>query len=209
MVYYSPYDGSLYYYDYRGSRFAGACTAGWVEADLGFDPAEGVGTAWVDYTFRWTGDGYLMCQSVTGRGMMGTGADRFSPNNNKVIFLDRSFHRTGEHDFGAPVENVACVDGVCYALMDGTVWQSADREQWTATSLDRPAGGGPPDRSGMAHQGLPGGRPDRRFAGLPGGGWEAAGLRRRGVFHGPVSLELHGGGTPFRGRHGGNWCGDG
>lgn len=67
MVYYSPYDGS-YYYDYRGSRFAGACTAGWVEADLGFDPAEGVGTAWVDYTFRWTGDGYLMCQSVTGRG---------------------------------------------------------------------------------------------------------------------------------------------
>ena len=68
VVYYSPYDGSLYYYDYRGSRFAGACTAGWVEADLGFDPAEGVGTAWVDYTFRWTGDGYLMCQSVTGRG---------------------------------------------------------------------------------------------------------------------------------------------
>ena len=135
VVYYSPYDGSLYYYDYRGSRFAGACTAGWVEADLGFDPAEGVGTAWVDYTFRWTGDGYLMCQSVTGRGMMGTGADRFSPNNNKVIFLDRSFHRTGEHDFGAPVENVACVDGVCYALVDGTVWQSADREQWTATSL--------------------------------------------------------------------------
>lgn len=39
VVYYSPYDGSLYYYDYRGSRFAGACTAGWVEADLGFDPA--------------------------------------------------------------------------------------------------------------------------------------------------------------------------
>ena len=38
VVYYSPYDGSLYYYDYRGSRFAGACTAGWVEADLGFDP---------------------------------------------------------------------------------------------------------------------------------------------------------------------------
>lgn len=38
VVYYSLYDGSLYYYDYRGSRFAGACTAGWVEADLALTP---------------------------------------------------------------------------------------------------------------------------------------------------------------------------
>ena len=135
VICYNTYGPELWYYQYTRGVLGEASTQGWVRADLGFDPAEGVGTAWVDYTFRWTGDGYLMCQSVTGRGMMGTGADRFSPNNNKVIFLDRSFHRTGEHDFGAPVENVACVDGVCYALVDGTVWQSADREQWTATSL--------------------------------------------------------------------------
>ena len=99
-----------------------------MEADLGFDPAEGVGTAWVDYTFRWTGDGYLMCQSVTGRGMMGTGADRFSPKQQQGHFPGSKLPPDGEHDFGAPVENVACVDGVCYALVDGTVWQSADRK---------------------------------------------------------------------------------
>lgn len=135
VVYYSPYTGELYYYDYTGGRFAGACTAGWVEADLGFDPAEGLGSAWVDYTFCWTGDGYIMCLSASGRGMMGVGADETSPYNSKVIFLDRTFRKTEEHDLGAPVEDVACVDGVCWAKAGGKVYQSADRATWTATDL--------------------------------------------------------------------------
>ncbi len=156
VVYYCTYTGELWYWSGDG----------WSEAQLGFHPTEGVGSAWADYTFCWAGDGYLMCQSVTGRGMMGLGAGERSPRNTMVTFLDQNFHRTGEYDFGSNVTGVAWVGGVYYAQVaaegGAEIWSSRDRTHWARTDLtalpeeepvfpervrthragDQPAGGG-------------------------------------------------------------------
>lgn len=134
MVYYSPYDGSLYYHDYRGSRLQGPVPPdGWrptwaltppraLERPGWTIPSAGQGTA-------------ILCVSLSPAGDDGYRRRPVQPEQQQGHFLGSQLPPDGEHDFGAPVENVACVDGVCYALVDGTVWQSADREQWTATSL--------------------------------------------------------------------------
>ena len=141
VVYYCPYTGELWYYDYAKGLFGAEPSQGWKEIDLGYDFGRGVGTAWCVFTFRWTGTGYLMRQSVTGRGMMGVNADDYSPWNNCAIFLDETFHYTGHYDFGAPVLDVACVDGVYYAQVQSgeedqdaaVIYTSTDGAAWTVS----------------------------------------------------------------------------
>lgn len=135
VVYYCPYTAEIWYCGRADGPFRADCAMEWQTADLGYNSAEGVGSPWADYTFRWTGDGYLMRQSVTGRGgMMGFGADEASPYNNRVILLDPEFRKVGEYDLGAPVDDVAYVDGMCYAKAGGIVYESADRTTWTASA---------------------------------------------------------------------------
>lgn len=134
VVYYSPYTGEVWYCGRADRWLQEDCELEWQSADLGYVATEGVGSAWAEYTFRWTGDGYIMRQSVTGRGgMMGFGADEASPYNNRVILLDPEFRKVGEYDLGTPVEDVAYAEGVCYALAGGTVYESTDRTTWTVS----------------------------------------------------------------------------
>lgn len=140
VVYYCAYTGEAYYYQISGDRYT-SYTGGWQKIDFGFDPTEGLASPFVDYTFRWTGDGYLMCQSVGERGgMMGSGAQGGSSRNTYVTLLDKEFHRTGEHDFGAPVTGVAWREGISYAEAAApesapVIYQSQDGETWTVSSL--------------------------------------------------------------------------
>lgn len=50
-------------------------------------------------------------------------------------FADENFQLIGSHDFGANVTGVGWADGVYYAQAGGTVYSSADRTHWTATTL--------------------------------------------------------------------------
>lgn len=140
VVYYCAYTGEAYYYQISGSRYT-SYTGGWAKADFGFDPVEGLASPSVEYTFRWTGDGYIMCQSAGERGgMMGSGPQGGSPRNTYVTFLDQEFHRTGEHDFGAPVTGVAWREGISYAEAAApesapVIYQSQDGETWSVSPL--------------------------------------------------------------------------
>ena len=136
VIYYNTYGSELWYYQYTQGILGAASTQGWVQADLGFDPTEGVGSPRVSYTLRWTGTGYLMCQSVSGGGMMGQESGETSPYNSRVVLLDSNFHKVSEYDFGAPVAGVAYCDNTCYAqVADGeeaaAIYASADGVTWT------------------------------------------------------------------------------
>lgn len=148
VVCYNAYGSELWYYQYTQGILGETPTQGWVEADLGFDPTQGVSSPRVSYTLRWTGTGYLMCQSVSGGGMMGQGADGATPYNSRVVLLDPSFHRVSEYDFGAPVTGVSYYDNTCYAQVstgadscvlyasaDGSTWTAADRTQLPQAAL--------------------------------------------------------------------------
>ena len=135
VICYNTYGSQLWYYQYTRGILGSASTQGWVQADLGFDPTQGVSSPRVSYTLRWTGTGYVMCQSVSGGGMMGQGAGETSPYNTRVVLLDANFHRVSEYDFGSPVTGVAYFDNTYYAqVADGegsAVYASPDGAAWT------------------------------------------------------------------------------
>lgn len=148
VIYYNAYGGELWYYQYTQGLFGEQSTQGWVQADLGFDPIQGVSSPMVSYTLRWTGTGYLMCQTVSGGGMMGQAAGEGSPYNNRVILLDAKFHKVSEYDFGAQVTGVAWADNTYFAQVaasegstaiytsaDGITWTVADRTELPQTVL--------------------------------------------------------------------------
>lgn len=140
VVYYCAYNGEAYYYQISGSRYT-SYTGGWQKIDFGFDPTEGIGTPFIRYTFRWTGNGYLMCQSAGVRGLAANlHEDEIGAWDTYVSFLDEEFHRTRAHDFGAPVTGVAWSEGVYYAEVTQpesapVIYQSQDGETWTASPL--------------------------------------------------------------------------
>ena len=140
VVYYCAYNGEAYYYQISGSRYT-SYTGGWQKIDFGFDPTEGIGTPFIRYTFRWTGNGYLMCQSAGVRGLAASFHEgEIGAWDTYVSFLDEEFHRTGAHDFGAPVTGVAWSEGVYYAEVTQpesapVIYQSQDGETWTASPL--------------------------------------------------------------------------
>ena len=89
-----------------------------------------------DYTFLWTGTEYISCRTVEEPyGPHGARGDWTSAWNTRVCFADENFQLIGSHDFGANVTGVGWADGVYYAQAGGTVYSSADRTHWTATTL--------------------------------------------------------------------------
>ena len=141
VICYNSYGSELWYYQYTQGILGEAPTQGWVQADLGFDPTQGVSSPRVSYTLRWTGTGYLMCQSVSGGGMMGQGADGASPYNSRVVLLDPSFHKVSEYDLGGQVTGVSYYDNTCYAQVGGgaeaAVYASTDGITWTLTDRNQ------------------------------------------------------------------------
>ena len=140
VVYYCTYTGEIYYYQISGSQYT-RYSGGWAKAGLGFDPVENISTPHIRYTFRWAGNGYLMCQSAGVRGLAANlHEDEIGAWDTYVSFLDEEFHRTGAHDFGAPVTGVAWSEGVYYAEVTQpesapVIYQSQDGETWTASPL--------------------------------------------------------------------------
>ena len=151
IVYYNAYSGEAYYYQIKEERIFGSTgkwedeywgyTGGWKKIDFGFDPTEGIYTPFIRYTFRWTGNGYLMCQSAGVRGLAASlHEDEIGAWDTYVSFLDEEFHRTGAHDFGAPVTGVAWREGVYYAEVtepggEPVIYQSQDGETWTVSPM--------------------------------------------------------------------------
>lgn len=140
VVYYCTYTGEIYYYQISGSQYT-RYSGGWAKAGLGFDPVENISTPHIRYTFRWTGNGYLMCQSAGVRGLTASlHEDVIGAWDTYVSFLDEEFHRTGAHDFGAPVTGVAWSEGVYYAEVtepggEPVIYQSQDGETWTVSPM--------------------------------------------------------------------------
>ena len=141
VICYNSYGSELWYYQYTRGLFGEEPTQGWVQADPGFDPTQGISSPRVNYTLRWTGTGYLMCQSVSGGGMMGQGADETSPYNSRVVLLDANFHKVSEYDLGGQVTGVSYYDNTCYAQVgggaDAAVYASADGITWTLTDRNQ------------------------------------------------------------------------
>ena len=140
VVYYCTYTSEIYYYQISGSQYT-RYSGGWAKAGLGFDPVENISTPHIRYTFRWTGNGYLMCQSAGVRGLTASlHEDVIGAWDTYVSFLDEDFHRTGAHDFGAPVTGVAWREGVYYAEVtepggEPVIYQSQDGETWTVSPM--------------------------------------------------------------------------
>ena len=99
----------------------------WSTPELDFDPLEGLdGTEYVYYDLACSGDSYLLRQYAIGNG------DKV--NREWVVLLDGAFQQVAEHDFGAPVTDLAYIDGAYYVL---TLWEdgyktyrSSDGRNW-------------------------------------------------------------------------------
>lgn len=91
----------------------------------------------VDYTFVWTGSGYIMCQKVVSRGgMFGSSAGESSPRNSLVTLLDQDLQVVWEHDFGQQVTGVGYQGNICYAqTADGVVYVSGEGSVWKDSGL--------------------------------------------------------------------------
>ena len=91
----------------------------------------------VDYTFVWTGSGYIMCQMVVSRGgMFGSSAGESSPRNSLVTLLDQDLQVVWEHDFGQQVTGVGYQGNICYAqTADGVVYVSGEGSVWKDSGL--------------------------------------------------------------------------
>lgn len=91
----------------------------------------------VDYTFVWTGSGYLMCQKVVSRGgMFGSSAGQSSPRNSMVTLLDEDLQVVWEHDLGEQVTAVGFQNNVYYAQTErGTVYVSGEGSVWKDSGL--------------------------------------------------------------------------
>jgi hypothetical protein len=91
----------------------------------------------VDYTFVWTGSGYVMCQKVVSRGgMFGSSAGESSPRNSLVTLLDEALQVVWEHDFGQQVTGVGYQGNVYYAqTADGVVHVSGEGAVWKDSGL--------------------------------------------------------------------------
>ncbi len=89
-----------------------------------------------DYTFLWTGTEYISCRTVEEPyGPHGARGDWTSAWNTRVCFADGDFQLTGSCDFGVNVTGVGFQYGTYYVQAGGTVYSSADRTHWTATTL--------------------------------------------------------------------------
>lgn len=95
---------------------------------------------YASYTFRWTGDAYLVTQNVgSSGGMFGFGA-MSSPRNTVLTVLDEDWNEVASYDLGAFVRDAVAQDGTWYAATaagedDTVIWSSTDRAAWAETGL--------------------------------------------------------------------------
>lgn len=126
--------------------------------DTFLTPKDSPGHTGAEYQFLWTGQEYLVRSRISEvrYGIMGTwGGEWYSPYCTKVVFCDADFREIRSYDFGRQVEDIAFVDGVCYAQVSNSmgvsVWEydeyagasiysSQDGVGWTATALTRMPG---------------------------------------------------------------------
>ncbi|MBC5732323.1 copper amine oxidase N-terminal domain-containing protein [Lawsonibacter hominis] len=119
--------GAVVRYDRQSGSMSYWNGTEWSTPELDFDPLEGLdGTEYVYYDLACSGDSYLLRQYAIGNG------DKV--NREWVVLLDGAFQQVAEHDFGAPVTDLAYIDGAYYVL---TLWEdgyktyrSSDGRNW-------------------------------------------------------------------------------
>ena len=119
--------GAVVRYDRQSGSMSYWNGTEWSTPELDFDPLEGLdGTEYVYYDLACSGDSYLLRQYAIGNG------DKV--NREWVVLLDGAFQQEAEHDFGAPVTDLAYIDGAYYVL---TLWEdgyktyrSSDGRNW-------------------------------------------------------------------------------
>lgn len=119
--------GAVVRYDRQSGSMSYWNGTEWSTPELDFDPLEGLdGTEYVYYDLACSGDSYLLRQYAIGNG------DKV--NREWVVLLDGAFQQVAEHDFGAPVTDLAYIDGAYYVLTlweDGyKIYRSSDGRNW-------------------------------------------------------------------------------
>lgn len=121
VVRYDRQSGSMSYWD--GTE--------WKKAELDFETLEGLDGAeyiyYYNYDLACGGDSYLLRQYAISSGG--------EVESDWVVLLNGTFQQVAKHDFGAPVTDLAYIDGAYYVL---TLWEdgyktyrSSDGRNWT------------------------------------------------------------------------------
>lgn len=101
----------------------------WKKPELDFEPLEGLDGAeyiYYNYDLAYGGESYLLRQYATSSGG--------EVKSDWVVLLNGTFQQVAKHDFGAPVTDLAYIDGAYYVL---TLWEdgyktyrSSDGRNW-------------------------------------------------------------------------------
>lgn len=119
--------GAVVRYDRQSGSMSYWNGTEWSTPELDFDPLEGLdGTEYVYYDLACSGESYLLRQYATSSGG--------EVKSDWVVLLNGTFQQVAKHDFGAPVTDLAYIDGAYYVL---TLWEdgykthrSSDGRNW-------------------------------------------------------------------------------